>query len=748
MQVNDNITEIKSGNIENIIYRNDKNGYTVFEISGDSEDFIAVGIVPYVQKGEYVELHGRFCTHPDYGYQFLIDKYEKKSFKTNDSIIKYLSSGLFKGIGPKLAKRIVDKFGISTIEIIKNEPENLTKIKGINLDRANEFCHILNNKDKSHDLNLFLGEYNINQATILKIEEYFGNDALKKIKENPYTLTKPGLAVRFPKADEIALSLGFDKHSILRIQSAMQSVLINSLVNGNTFMFLDRCLEETSNLVSFILTRETLQLNEILNNQQIKYIKENDIVMLKIAYNAENNISKFIISKTKNAKIKQSSTNVSNEIVRLCGSETINYDEFLIESIIKCLTNPITIITGGPGTGKTTLIKIMCNYIKNSSKKVLLAAPTGRAAKRMQETTGFEAKTIHRLLELLYRSDEDDYNLIFARTKDNPIDADLLIIDEASMLDVFLMKYLLEAVPSHCNLIFVGDKNQLPSVGAGNVLKDMMASNKILTVELKKVYRQEKGSLIVQNSHKILNGEYPEFDQTINSEFMFISKSNDFEKANSVVLLCTNILKQKYNIDPMRDIQILTPTRKGPCGTYELNKALQLSLNNHKYHQKNNNELFYFKINDKVMQIRNNYELKWTSINDSSLTGTGIFNGDMGSVISINTDKDTLMVLFDDERIVEYTKSNIDELELAYTITVHKSQGSEYPVVILVLPDSPKILMTRNLLYTAISRAKEKLFLVTDKSILSNMIQNNCISDRNTMLCEFLSDEQKSLLDT
>ncbi|MHB1485171.1 MAG: SF1B family DNA helicase RecD2 [Saccharofermentanales bacterium] len=728
--------------VTGIIFQNEKNGYTVCEMQGDNEDFIAVGTLPYIHAGEQLELTGVFCMHPDYGEQFKVKEFIKLSFSTSTAIEKYLSSGILKGIGPKLAKKITAAFGLKTLEIIKNEPARLTEIKGIGLEKAYEYASILNKNENTQSLVIFLTAFDIGQAACLRIEKYFGINALAKIKENPYCLTHNGIGISFHKADQIAFTLGWNKTSILRIQSAMISVLFLALNNGSTYLPLEIVLRETSRLTELQIDQNYPSFELLFNNEQIIFFKESRIVALSLAYTTEKKIADRIINRVRSEIEADSILFIRNDIKEICNKQAMVFDENQIESISQCLCNPLTIITGGPGTGKTTLITILCQYMKTKSRKAVLAAPTGRAAKRMQETTGNEAKTIHRLLELQYRSDVDDYNLVFQRNWDNPIEADMIIIDEASMIDIFLMKHLLEAIPDNCTIVLVGDKNQLPSVGAGNILKDLIGSGEVPVVELTKVYRQEKGSLIIQNSHNILKGLYPVFDQSIKSEFMLISKQNDDERAHTIVSLCKNILKQQYDIDPVREVQILTPTRKSICGTKELNRLLQDALN------ENNDdlpdkELFAFKRNDKVMQIRNNYETKWISIKDAALSGIGVFNGDMGTVLSIDTNSETFKVLFDDERMIEYSRTNIDELELAYAITVHKSQGSEYPVVVLVLPDAPPILMTRNLLYTAVSRAKEKLFVITEKSILMNMISNTSIAMRNTLLGKLL--EKKTI---
>ena len=754
--------------VENIIYRNEKNGYTVCEMNSDDDDFVAVGVLPHIQEGEQMELSGCYTTHPEYGQQFKIEEYIRKSFTTKEAIERYISSGILRGIGIKLAKKIVAKFGMDTLEIIKNTPCKLTEIKGIKEEKAIEYSVILHNKENIQNLILFLSAFDIGQSTCIRIEKHFGDTALAKIKENPYCLSQIGLGIDFMKSDQIALSLGFDLSSALRVQSAMITVLYIALYNGNTYLNLEVLLNETSKLIDNKINRDEASFESLMTDERIIYFIDLNIVALKIAFNTENSISKSIkirartddekdcksIKKT-HLKRTDDISIVRENVLNICGQQSINYDDDQINSICECLCNPITIITGGPGTGKTTIISLLCQYMKKKGKIVSLAAPTGRAAKRMQETTNSDSKTIHRLLEVQYRPDVDDFNLIFARNSDNPIEADLIIIDEASMLDIFLMNHLMNAVPPDCLLVFVGDENQLPSVGAGNVLKDMIASKIIPVVELKKVYRQETGSLIVQNSHDILHGKYPTFDQKIDSEFMFISKYSDEDKLQSILSLCTKVLKQHYHADIIRDVQILTPTRKGLCGTKELNSFLQKALNDSAVNhipdmtksiikKQSTNLLNTYKINDKVMQTRNNYEIKWISIKDSKVTGNGVFNGDMGIVVLIGSNCESIHVLFDEEKIVEYNNTNIEEIELAYAITVHKSQGSEYPIVVLVLPHAPDILMTRNLLYTALSRAKEKLFLVTEKNILMKMISNTSITRRNTLLEKLLTDNIKA----
>lgn len=744
MQEFDDQKTILNGTVETIIFQNPKNGYTVCEIQGDSEVWVAVGTLPYIQKGEQVELTGSFIVHPDYGEQFKVTEYRKNSFTSQEAVERYLASGILRGVGPKLAKRITDRFGTDSIETIKNDPEKLAKIKGINLVKAKEFSAVMKQQDQARELTLFLTPYEISKAACLNIEKQLGEKALDKIRENPYILTQEGLGIHFCVADKIALSLGWDAASPIRLQSAMISVLSLALYNGHTYLPLETVLPETSKLTGISIRPDSPFFDELFQTPSIVYMKKINAVALQHAWQAENNISESLLFRLSKTDPDRKFAVIEKEIQELCQNQKFIYDQKQMEALCRCISNPVTIITGGPGTGKTTLISILCQYVKQKKKKVALAAPTGRAAKRMQETTGVEAKTIHRLLEIQYRSDEEDTHLDFARNRENPIEADFIIIDETSMLDIFLLDYLLEAVSPKSTIVFVGDENQLPSVGAGNVLKDMIESGRIPVVFLTKVYRQETGSLIVQNSHSILQSRYPVFDQTFQSEFMLVLKESDVEKADSVVSLYKNILPNHYGADLIRDVQILTPTRKGVCGTKELNLTIQKTCRkiNRKEPEpaaKNvrSGEISFY-INDKVMQIKNNYEVKWISARDEKISGTGVFNGDMGIVISVDPATGILQVLFDEERIVEYNNTNLEEIELAYAVTVHKSQGSEYPVTILVLPDAPRILMTRNLLYTAVSRAKEKLFLVTDKATLTKMIANTSITTRNTLLGSLL----------
>lgn len=730
--------------VEKILFRNEKNGYTVCLMQGLDDDFVAVGSLPFICEGEQLSVYGKFVLHSSYGEQFKVEKYTKSAHTSLSSIEKYLSDGFLKGIGPAMAKKITAKYGLDTLDIMMKKPEKISSIKGISRSKANEYAKILTDRGRFQDLFLFLAQYNINQNTCVKIEKVFREKSLEVIKDNPYKLFQHEFGVKFQVVDRIAMDMGYDTRSSQRIESVLYAVLKNYLAAGHTCLELTILYKEASKLLGYQLEINEDNLNCLKNNEKIQYIDDENLAAIKIVYEAEKEIAENIKNRIKNCSCGLEASSGIDKLRSKITSESLNFgfefDEEQITAIFQCLTNPVTVITGGPGTGKTTLLNFLSRHVSATGKKIALAAPTGRAAKRMQEITKCEAKTIHRLLEFQYRSEMDEFELVFIRDEFNPIEADIVFIDEASMIDVFLMKSLLKAVNFNCPIVLIGDANQLPAVGAGNVLGDMILSKAVGCIKLDKVYRQEQGGLIAVNSHSILNGQYPVFEQTIQSECMFIEKQGDSSKMDAVVGLNLNILEEKYSIDPVRDVQILAPSKKDICGTVNLNLILQ-----ERFQARNGVVLTdregtrnRFFVGDKVIQTRNNYEIQWVMQADKRQTGKAVLNGEVGFVVNCGPRDGIVSVLFDDERLVDYNQMDLEDLELAYAITVHKSQGSEYPVVILILPDAPWILMTRNLLYTAFSRAKKRVFVITEKRILSSMINNTTVSKRNTMLLKLL----------
>lgn len=749
-KLNNNLSIDNSENItiecavEKILFRNEKNGYTVCLMQGLEDDFVAVGSLPFICEGEQLSVYGKFVMHNSYGEQFKVEKYTKSAHTSLSSIEKYLSDGFLKGIGPAMAKKITAKYGLDTLDVMMKHPEKISMIKGISRSKANEYAKILIDRGRFQDLFLFLAQYSINQNTCVKIEKVFREKSLEVIKDNPYELFQHEFGIKFQVVDRIAIDMGYDIKSSQRIQSVLYAVLKNYLAAGHTCLEVNLMYREASKLLGWQLENNEYNLNDLKNNDKIQYIPYDNLAAIKIVYDAEKEIAENIRNRIANGNCGLESASgfdkLKTKIINESLSFGFEFDEEQISAIFQCLINPVTVITGGPGTGKTTLLKFLSKYVSAAGKKIALAAPTGRAAKRMQEITKCEAKTIHRLLEFQYRSEMDEFELVFMRDEFNPIEADIIFIDEASMIDVFLMRSLLKAINYNCQIVLIGDVNQLPAVGAGNVLNDMILSETVGCIKLNKVYRQEQGGLIAVNSHTILNGEYPVFEQTIQSECMLIDKSGDLSKMDAVVGLNLNILESKYAIDPIRDVQILAPSKKDLCGTVNINLILQERFQA-RYGISSagiegvRNKFF---VGDKVIQTRNNYEIQWIMQADRRQTGKAVLNGEVGFVVNCGPSDGVVSVLFDEERLVDYNQTDLEDLELAYAITVHKSQGSEYPVVILVLPDAPWILMTRNLLYTAFSRAKKRVFVITEKRILSSMIKNTTVSKRNTMLLKLL----------
>ncbi len=730
------------GSVERVIFRNEKNGYSVLNVECEDGLVCVVGILPQITEGEQLIFTGQFVFHDSYGEQFSAVSYEKTEHKTYDSIVKYLSGGFLKGIGPALAGKIVKLYGLDSLTVMKENPEKISRIKGISKKNAQEYSGILKSREKFQELFLFLSGNNISSNACVKAENYFGENALEIIKGNPYLLFEADLGVKFHDIDKIALELGFDKAGDPRIFCAAYAILKNALLLGHTCLPFKILFKETSVLLGWKYSRNEENIKKLTDNFKLFIDTENEIAALKTAYLTEKKIARIITGKiAKKLKISNDE-NLGSDILKGI-KEFSNYpDNIQIMAMERCILNSVTVITGGPGTGKTTILSFLCKYLKNIEKKVALAAPTGRAAKRMQEVTGFEAKTIHRLLEFQYKSEREDFDFVFLKNSSDPIDADYIFIDEASMVDIFLMKALLEATGENTAIIFMGDINQLPAVGAGNALKDIINSKVVECIALEKIYRQESGSVIALNSHSILNGEYPLFENKRQSECILIEKNDDNIKNKAVIKLYSEILQDTYGLDITRDVQILTPTKKGPCGTVELNLHLQkiFSPVNFKDKKDDLNSRKFLK-GDKVIQTRNNYDILWTMKNNSKISGKAVLNGEIGFVIDSDKYSGTVTVIFDDERLVNYTRNEIEDLELAYAITVHKSQGSEYKATVLVIPEAPRPLMNRNLLYTAFSRARQMVFVISEERLINKMLNNSDVSSRCTLLCGLIKEE-------
>jgi len=725
------------GTIEEIIFSNEDNGYTVCEIKNDKEVITAVGYMPFVNVGETLKVSGKWVTHPDYGEQLKVELYEKLLPQTTEAIEKYLASGLIKGVGPATAKKIVKKFGDEALHIISHHPQRLSEIKGINMEKALKIGQAFEEQRGLRDVVLFLQEYGISPTYSAKIYKAFGPDTIEEIRTNPYRLSDEIFGISFKTADGIAKSLGIDPYSKYRISSGIKYVLSQAASGGHTFIEEEVLKDYTSKLLNINIESIEDALISLVLNKSV-YVERNDgisRIYLSAFYNAELGVCKKLVELSR-IRFNGNLGDFEERIKSVQKKEGIILADKQKEAILEAMINGVLVITGGPGTGKTTIIKSIISLLRSEGYEFALAAPTGRAAKRMSDATGYEAKTIHRLLEIGYTANEDE--LVFMRTEENPIEADVVIIDEMSMVDIILMNHLLKAIACGTRLILVGDVEQLPSVGAGNVLMDIIRSEMIKTVKLSEIFRQAEESMIVVNAHRINRGESPVLNDR-DKDFFFVTRNSQGDISRAVVDLCIRRIPDTYGYDPMKQIQVLTPMRKGTVGVGNLNIELQKVLNPEDKQKKQKTFRDYvFREGDRVMQIKNNYNLKWEKINDPNQEGTGVFNGDMGVIVEIDDDEQKIKVCFDDERLVGYDFTILDELEPAYAITIHKSQGSEFPVVILPIFPGPSVLMTRNLLYTAITRARELVILVGNRDFLVEMIMNDRETKRNSDLAEKL----------
>lgn len=727
--------EIK-GQICEIIYQNEVNSYTIAEFETDEELTTIVGYLPFINKGDSLKLVGNFVNHPEYGRQFKIQTFEKTMPETLEALERYLAGGIIKGVGPATAKRIVNNFKEETISVLKFEPYKLANVKGITKTRAIEIADEFNEKWELWQIVGFLEKFGIANQNSKKVYEALGKDAIAKIEENPYILIDITYGVDFKKIDKMAMELGISKDNSKRIESAIKYSLIIASHNGNSCVIYENLVKFVADLLG--INEEQIE-EEIINlrateNIYLEEREEKEWVYLNNFYIAEKNIADKLITLDETKNIKKIK-NFNAELEKAEEKQDIILSEEQKEAIKAVNENNVCIITGGPGTGKTTIIKSIIDIYKTRKMKVVLCAPTGRAAKRMQEQSGEEATTIHRLLEIRKLDDQEDYlSLDYPIT---PIDADVVIIDEMSMVDMFLMNHILKAIYLGTKLILVGDVNQLPSVGPGNILQDIIESGAITTIELNKIFRQAAKSKIITNAHKVNNGESfigTEEKEDKLDDFFFINEISQEKVLSDVISLCSGRLKSYGNYDFFKNIQVLTPTKKGILGTKELNKQLQSALNPNQGIEKQHGDRV-FRPGDRVMQVKNNYDIYWEKeIDDKIEAGSGIFNGELGRVKSIDEREKQIEIYFDDEKIAWYDFSNLDELEHSYSITIHKSQGSEFDVVILAIPQSSPMLLTRNLLYTALTRAKELLIVVSNKNIIEFMIQNTDIKKRNTGL--------------
>lgn len=725
--------EILIGTVESIKYQNEENGYTVCSIEADDELITIVGNLPFVCVGEELKVQGKWKLHLNYGRQFNVEFCEKRLPVNETAILRYLSSGAVKGIGQVTAKRIVDLYGEKALEVIEENPEKLAVIRGISPSKANKISESFKQQFGVRSLLLFFQQYGITPSIALRIWKKWGSQSVDIIKDNPYLLCEEIYGIGFLKSDEIAVKMGIANDSPFRLKSGIKYVLKHNLTNGHTFLPKEKLVVASADVLEINLSLIEDYLDDLVLHGELFSVLDiggKNAIYLSGFFKAEAYISGRI---TVMNELKDEKPKKLDEFIQETEKQSgIHYAENQREAIKESVLNRVMILTGGPGTGKTTTLKGMISLFEKLDFKVLLAAPTGRAAKRMEELTDREAKTIHRLLEMDF-SNHDFAK--FTRNENNPLNADVIIIDEVSMVDVILMEALLRALPNECKLIMVGDADQLPPVGAGNVLKDLIKSEMLKVVKLNEIFRQAEQSLIIVNAHKIIKGEKPDLSQK-NNDFFYIKKNNSEEVLEAVVELCSKRLPQAYQYSPLTDIQVLSPTRKASTGTAMLNERLRDALNlpNENKKEKKVRDVV-FRQGDKVMQSRNNYDICWQR--DNGEAGTGIFNGDIGIIESFDFEFETAAIRFED-RVAIYEFDILDELEPAFAITVHKSQGSEFNVVILPLFDGPKMLFYRSLLYTAVTRAKKMLIIVGSEEKVYEMVRNNESSGRYTGLKYFL----------
>lgn len=728
-----------AGYVEHIIYRNADNGYTVLNLVSGEEEITCVGIFSAIAEGENIEASGDYTDHPTYGKQFKVESFEEKAPEDEEAIERYLGSGAIRGIGLALAARIVRRFKADTFRIIEEEPERLAEVKGISERKAMEIADQVNEKRDLRQAMIFLQQYGITMNLAVKVYQQYGQEVYGIIRENPYRLADDIEGVGFRTADEIAVRVGIRMDSDFRIRSGILYVLLQASTEGHTYL-----PEEE-------LTRRTGQLLEVgeeqIEKQYMDLAIERKIIMKQGENQTQIYAASFYYMEANTATmLKQldvsydvSDLEIEERVRRIEKQTGMELDEHQMTAVKEAVRNGLLIITGGPGTGKTTTINTIIKYFEMEGLDIFLAAPTGRAAKRMSETTGFEARTIHRMLEL---NGGVDGAAGFERNEQNPLETDVVIIDEMSMVDISLMHALLKAVAVGTRLILVGDVNQLPSVGPGSVLRDIIRSHECNVVMLTKIFRQASTSDIIVNAHKINQGEEVTLDNK-SMDFFFL-KRYDADVIISVVLQLIKQKLPKFVDATPYDIQVLTPMRKGLLGVERLNGILQRYLNppSPQKREKEHGDIL-FREGDKIMQTRNNYQLEWeirTKYGLSVDKGTGVFNGDMGIVREINDFAETMTVEFDEGRMVEYPYKLLDELELAYAITIHKSQGSEYPAVVIPLLSGPSMLMNRNLLYTAVTRARKCVTLVGNEVTFEQMVQNTSQQKRYSGLCDRLKE--------
>ena len=738
--------EALNGIVESIVFKSSDTGYTVIKFRENNIIHTAVGVLPHVKEGQNLKITGSWVNHSQFGKQFKVEECEEILPTSKDGIEKYLSSGIIQGIGPVTAKKIVNKFGEDTLNILDNNIERLKEIEGIGKKKLETIIESYREQRELKNITIFLQTHGLSVNQCLKIYKKYGASSVDTVKNNPYILCDEISGIGFKTSDKIARSLGIEVDSPFRIQSGIRYVINEFCANGHTFMPKDELIKEASNVltVSGDIIEENIKNAALDRKIKLEKVNDKEGVFTIPNYYCELGITNRILTLAI-SNFQDISVDVDHLILQFEKKNNITFAESQKDAIISAFQNGIEIITGGPGTGKTTIIKCIIEIFETCGLKVLLGAPTGRAAKRMSESTGKEATTIHRMLDMGVFEKEE--SVFVTNAEEHSLEADVVIIDEASMIDITLMNALLKSIKVGTRLIIVGDVDQLPSVGAGNVLNDFIESGFTKVVRLKEIFRQGKESMIVVNAHKINKGEMPKLNEK-GTDFFFIR--NDIQEGilNTIIdLINTRLPKFNSNWDKLKSIQVLVPMKKGVLGVTNLNERIQNVLNpKAPYKKEKEFRSMVFREGDKVMQIKNNYSLKWTRIaGKGEHEGLGVFNGDMGFIESIDLEGKKLSIIFDDERRVIYDFMYLDELDLAYAITIHKSQGSEFPVVIIPAYMGAPLLMNRNLLYTGITRAKEMVVVVGIPKALKYMVDNTRSMERysslNWRIKEVISNE-------
>ena len=733
------------GIVEKVKFYNNENGYAIFTVTDikdrEDEEMTCVGYAPSISQGESVKVTGSVVTHHFYGEQINIEICEKTEPRSERAIELYLASGVIKGIGPKIAKKIVDKFGKATLTIMDAEPERLAELRGISREKAMSIGEMYREKTEERHALLFLGEYGISPSYAIRIYKKYKDKTIDIVRKNPYSLAEDIFGIGFKIADKIAENVGISKDSPFRIRAGVKYIFNFGANNGNVYLPIEEVVEKTSELLQITPEIISTELTSMHIESQIWIEKtENSTrVYLNFFYYAEGYVSRKLYELS--SINLDSIYNYGNEIDALENINKIRFAPQQRNAIQSAMENGVLVITGGPGTGKTTIINAIIQLCEAEGYEIELAAPTGRAAKRMEEATGHKAQTIHRLLGINFVN-ENSRSQTFEKDEDNPIEADVIIIDESSMIDILLMHSLLKAIPQGTRLIIVGDSNQLPSVGPGNVLRDIINSDVIKVCKLTEIFRQAQESAIITNAHKINKGEYPDLKQK-DKDFFFMRRNNTQELSSLIVGLVSVRLPKYLQCDPIKDIQVLTPMRKSPLGVNALNALLQDALNPPSSNKREKEfRGIKFREGDKVMQIKNNYNVEWKIVEKGKITedGVGVFNGDEGIITYMDLDNEYIEILFDDNKVVHYDFTQMDEIDLSYAVTIHKSQGSEYKAVVMPLLNGPDMLMSRNLLYTGLTRAKQLAVIAGVENTIYKMVDNNREVSRYTGLCNKLRE--------